>query len=591
MDKTEFEIENKKLLRKNRALKQALKQDSILRNKYDEALKELRYKDEQLTALNSSLENKVKHKTKSLKDALEHESRMKNILEMITDVNESLVGILNVDTIVKQSIKKICKVNEYKFCWLGFSTDDGLEIIYDSNNKNRIFFQDINLPKKYRKNKNSKNSNLFKSALQALETNKIVITALNDDEKHNIVKKENYVELKVSIHIPLIENNRTTSFAVLSIYSSKDDFNREEIALLENLASDISFAINISNHRNNMEKLENERISNYEETILAFVNMIEQRDSYTAGHTLRVAEYSSKIAKEMKIEYSQIKKLEKASILHDIGKIVTPDSILLKPNALTLLEYDLIKQHAVSGYKMLSQIAMYEDLAKIIKQHHERYDGSGYPDGLKGDEIDILAHIMGLADTFDAMTTNRIYKQKESVKSALNEIKTLSGTLFHPKVVDAALKVLKNIKMVATTQLPEDDLEHKRFSYFFSDNLTGVYNEKFLEFELINDSMSYTSVNMFLLKNFSEYNRKFSWEDGNNLLIKIAHLFSESFRDANIFRLHGDDFVILSSAHLDMDDDFFEKNSLFENETISFDHAYLDNATQHEIAKFIASFR
>jgi len=588
MDKIDLEAQNKKLVRTNRALKQALQQDSLLRHKYDEALKELKRKDEELIELNISLEKKIKQKTKNLKDALKHESRMKNILEMITDVNESLVGVLNVDTIVKQSIKKICKVDEYKFCWLGFSTNDGLEVIFNTSNQQINYVPNLDILDECSKNSDCEDNDLFQPIFEVLKTDKTVISEFTEDIKQNQIRIKNDVELNASIHIPLTENNKSTPFAVLSVYSNNDEFNREEIKLLENLGSDISFAINISNHRNSMEKLEDERISNYEETILAFVNMIEQRDSYTAGHTLRVAEYSSKIAKEMKIEHLQIKKLEKASILHDIGKIVTPDSILLKPGALTLLEYDLIKQHALSGYKMLSQIAMYEDLAQIIRQHHERYDGSGYPDGLKGEEIDILAHIMGLADTFDAMTTNRIYKHRESVEDALIEIGSLSGTLFHPKVVEAALKVLKDIKIVSTTQLPEDKLEHKRFSYFFSDNLTGVYNEKFLELELINDDMSYRCVNIFLLKNFSEYNRKFSWEDGNILLIKVANLLSETFEGANIFRLHGDDFVILSDKHLELEDNFDE---IFIDEIISFEHKYLDDSNQHEIAQFIASFR
>jgi len=588
MNKIELEAQNKKLIRTNKALKQALQQDSLLRHKYDEALKELKKKDEELIELNISLEKKIKQKTKNLKDALKHESRMKNILEMITDVNESLVGVLNVDTIVKQSIKKICKVDEYEFCWLGFPSDDGLEIILNTENQQINYVPNLDALDECNKNSDCRDNDLFQPIFEVLKADKTVISAFTDDIKQSQIRIKNYVELNTSIHIPLTENNRSTPFAVLSVYSSNNEFNREEIKLLENLCSDISFAINISNHRNSMEKLEDERISNYEETILAFVNMIEQRDSYTAGHTLRVAEYSSKIAKEMKIEHVQIKKLEKASILHDIGKIVTPDSILLKPGALTLLEYDLIKQHALSGYKMLSQIAMYEDLAQIIKQHHERYDGSGYPDGLKGEEINILAYIMGLADTFDAMTTNRIYKHRESVEDALIEIKSLSGTLFHPKVVDAALKALRDIKIVSTTQLPEDKLEHKRFSYFFSDNLTGVYNEKFLELELINDDMSYSCVNIFLLKNFSEYNRKFSWEEGNILLIKIANLLSETFEGANIFRLHGDDFIILSDKHLEFEDNF---DDIFINEIISFEHKYLDDANQHEIAQFIASFR
>jgi two-component system sensor histidine kinase TtrS len=322
---------------------------------------------------------------------------------------------------------------------------------------------------------------------------------------------------------------------------------------LENLGKDIAFAMSINRHRNILENLELEKVSNYEETILAFVDIIEQRDAYTAGHTLRVAQYCRKISEALDISEQDVSKLEKAAILHDIGKVVTPDSILLKPGRLSALEYDLIKQHAVSGYKMLSKIAMYQDLADIIKHHHEHYDGSGYPDGIKADEISLSTHIMIVSDAFDAMTTNRIYKGRKTVEEALGEIQSLSGIHFHPLVVEAALQTLKNVDINDTSQLPHSDLEQKRFSYFFQDSLTTLHNETYLSVVINKELPNFECLNLLLLRDFTQYNRDHGWGGGNDLLIKIANKLQTDFPSAQIFRFHGDDFVILKQKHMDID--------------------------------------
>ncbi|MEA3522760.1 MAG: PAS domain S-box protein, partial [Campylobacterota bacterium] len=130
-----------------------------------------------------------------------------------------------------------------------------------------------------------------------------------------------------------------------------------------------------------------EKVENFEKTLESFVSMVEQRDTYTAGHSERVAKYSRLIATEMNYSEEDCELIHRAAILHDIGKIATPDNILLKPKGLTELEYSLIQEHVETSYKILSSIPMYKDLADIIVHHHERYDGKGYPHGYKKDEI------------------------------------------------------------------------------------------------------------------------------------------------------------------------------------------------------------
>jgi len=198
----------------------------------------------------------------------------------------------------------------------------------------------------------------------------------------------------------------------------------------------------VQERSNAILNLQQERYENYEKTLESFVSMVDERDTYTGGHSQRVATYCRLIAKEMGYSDSECDMIYKAGILHDIGKISTPDSVLLKPSKLTDLEYKLVVEHVTIGYNLLSNIPMYKDIAEIILCHHERHDGKGYPKGIQGDEIPVFGRIIKVADSFDAMTTSRIYKARVSLSQAMKELKDCSGTQFHPEVVESAIKAL-----------------------------------------------------------------------------------------------------------------------------------------------------
>ncbi|MDZ5710797.1 HD domain-containing phosphohydrolase [Jeotgalibacillus haloalkalitolerans] len=170
--------------------------------------------------------------------------------------------------------------------------------------------------------------------------------------------------------------------------------------------------------------------------------MVEAKDRYTANHSQRVAEYSVGIARKMKMDTGHLKRLTRAAFLHDIGKVNVPEEILNKPGKLTNEEYEIMKKHPADGAHMVAQ-TYYKDLAPIIHQHHERLDGSGYPDGLKGDEILIEARIIAVSDTFDALTEDRVYRKAWTAASALEEIKAHKGDLYDETVVELFEEVLR----------------------------------------------------------------------------------------------------------------------------------------------------
>lgn len=208
------------------------------------------------------------------------------------------------------------------------------------------------------------------------------------------------------------------------------------IQLLSRIASRAALALEYVRFRRRSRRA-------LEETITVLAAVVEGRDSYTESHCLHLAEMSLALGVRMGLGQERLDRLNFGGLLHDIGKVSVPDSILAKPGALTDLEYDQMKTHASVGENILARIGSLEDVAPIVGQHHERIDGSGYPRGLQGDDILLEARILAVADTFDAMTTERPYRAALPWSRAVEEISSGSGTLFDPAVVDIFLQYME----------------------------------------------------------------------------------------------------------------------------------------------------
>lgn len=179
-------------------------------------------------------------------------------------------------------------------------------------------------------------------------------------------------------------------------------------------------------------------------TFIAVSNMVEFRDPYTAGHERRVGMIAKKIGQYLGWSRERYDSLELIGLVHDIGKISIPAEILSKPTQLTPLEMELMKTHAQNGYEILKDVPFNAPVAEVIWQHHERLDGSGYPRGLKGDDILPETRIVSVADVIEAISSHRPYRPALGVESALAEIKRGRGTLYDAEVVDAAIHLIQN---------------------------------------------------------------------------------------------------------------------------------------------------
>lgn len=182
---------------------------------------------------------------------------------------------------------------------------------------------------------------------------------------------------------------------------------------------------------------ENELIDLVDGLILSFVNALDAKSPWTKGHSLRVKHYSTMIALELGVSVADITMLGISALLHDIGKIGTYDDILNKVESLTEAEFEMIKKHPANAVNILAPIKEFSEILPIIKGHHERMDGQGYPDGLKGDEIPFFARILCVADAYDAITSERPYKAQMDRNEGLREVQRSAGNHFDAVIVDA----------------------------------------------------------------------------------------------------------------------------------------------------------
>ncbi len=221
------------------------------------------------------------------------------------------------------------------------------------------------------------------------------------------------------------------------------EFSSQDLQILSFITNTASIAVN---NQYSLQKLE----QSYLDTVQALIAALESRDEYTRGHSMRVMNYSIGIAKYLKLSEDMMRLLKDAAILHDIGKIGVRDDILLKAGILTHEEVLEMRKHPEISSYIVRSISSLQEVGMVVRSHHERYDGTGYPDGLKAEEIHIGARIMAVADAFDAMTSNRTYRRALDIGSAVKELKNMAGTQFDRDCVDAMLKYLSENEIKTT---------------------------------------------------------------------------------------------------------------------------------------------
>ena len=215
--------------------------------------------------------------------------------------------------------------------------------------------------------------------------------------------------------------------------------------------NDEPIALEIDEEMSEMKKMNDELTETnavlenaYLELVETLRLAVEAKDKYTRGHSDRVSAYSVLLGEKLGLSTRRLKTLRIGGVFHDVGKIGVPDSILLKENGLNDNEYAEIKKHTVVGADILQPVSYFKNILPIIKYHHEKYDGTGYPEGLKGEKIPYLARIVAVADSFDAMTSRRSYRNSLTRKKVIKQFEIGKGTQFDPQIADVMLDIIKN---------------------------------------------------------------------------------------------------------------------------------------------------
>ncbi|MDQ7824610.1 MAG: HD domain-containing phosphohydrolase [Candidatus Eremiobacteraeota bacterium] len=297
--------------------------------------------------------------------------------------------------------------------------------------------------------------------------NQLVVKVARNIEKHTIKSEDfkvssNIIQKVVKEKKPILSSNamddpRFDSFGSVSLHSIRSILcipmiNKERVIgviYVDNRVKtgvfkkgDLQLLSAISYHA--ATAVENARLyGNLKNAVKALANAIEARDTYTRGHVERVCRYSLEIANELHLSKHDLNEIEISSILHDVGKIGVPDTILKKPGPFTPEEREIMEKHTIQGKAIVEPIDLSQKVKDGILYHQERYDGNGYPNKLKGEDIPLFARILGVADAYDAMRSDRPYRKKLPREVAIAELKKYNGIQFDPVIVEAFMRVLQ----------------------------------------------------------------------------------------------------------------------------------------------------
>ncbi len=382
-----------------------------LKRHEEEYIGEIRILKEKLTQYNLALEDKIREKTTEL--------------TLLFEIGRELTSSLQLEEVLHTIVERTADVLDVERCSL---------LLLDET-KNELFIAAA---------KGIPHEVIAKTRIKMGEKisgwvleNKISIL-VEDIEKDIRFSKRNEERYftRSFISVPLVFKGRKIGVINVNNKRSRQIFTKEELRLVEGIADQAAVAVENARLYSNLRGV-------YLQIIATLTSIIEVKDHYTKGHSERVTTYAVELAKKMGFSSSQIEIVRLACQLHDLGKIGIHENILTKPGKLSKEEWEEIKLHPLKGAEILKPLTFLNDVIRLIEQHHERFDGKGYPYGNRGGDIDLRARIMAVADSFDAMTTDRPYAKALSIEEAIKELERCKGTQFDPEVVDAFISLIK----------------------------------------------------------------------------------------------------------------------------------------------------
>ena len=377
----------------------------------------------------------------AMAEALKRENRLRRI---ISTSNQALIKAQDEQQLLDTICRIITEQADYPLAWVGFTGQDARQTLRPVAAAGLAPDEWGLLPRSWAATPEGDNP-----AGRAIRSAAHVFVA--DVKSESVCEACRRLAAKLGyrsiLAFPLLDGDKP--FGALTIAAVEPAaFTESEIELLAELAGDLAYGLvaQRSEGRRHAAEWEREQLllqleMSLDKTVLAMARAMEARDPYTAGHQERVAQLATAIAKKMELTASQVESIRIAATVHDIGKINIPAEILSKPGRLSPIEFELIKGHSAVGHDLLKGIDFPWPVAQMVRQHHERLDGSGYPDGLAGDDILLEARIIAVADVMEAMSSHRPYRPALPVAQALDEIESHKGVHYDPRVVDACVRL------------------------------------------------------------------------------------------------------------------------------------------------------
>lgn len=361
--------------------------------------------------------------------------------------NKILIHVSDERQLITDMCHTLVEEGGYDLAWIGFLEQDENSSIrpvaYAGNGESHIDA----LNNSWGDNEHGKGPTGRAARLGTLQVEQSTTPVKVRDSKKHAKPEQRFAS---SIVLPLKEVDGKT-YGVLNIYSSETQaFDDDEINLLQQLADDLSFGLLTLRTRQERDHFQKQHIqSAYRlkeslvDTIRAVAMTVEKRDPYTAGHQSRVADLSVAIGKELGLDNERIEGLHLGAMIHDIGKIYIPAEILNRPGHLSVHEFGMIKTHSDVGYDIIKNVKFPWPVAEMVLQHHERMDGSGYPNGLKGEDIILEARIIAVADVVEAITAHRPYRPALGIDKALDEIESKKGLIYDREVANSCIRLFR----------------------------------------------------------------------------------------------------------------------------------------------------
>lgn len=363
-------------------------------------------------------------------------------LETLTEFSSLLNSTLDTAEVREKALEATCRLLACETASLFLIDAKTAELTWDTalGNVGQELKQSIRLP--------IDNSSIAGSV--AMSGERLILNDVQSDPRHSKRASEKTRHVRTMVVVPLL--NRGKTIGVLQAINKLPSvparptsydwpmFNSEDLRLLETLAHQVAIAVENAQLYSRLK-------SSFYQTVEAIAEAIEKKDQYTGGHTKRVKYFSECIAKYLDMTPAEIDRVRLSAIMHDVGKIGIEDKILKKSAPLDPYEWPVMKTHPELGFQILKKVDGIEDVIAGMRLHHERWDGKGYPLGLKGEEIPLVAQIIAVADTYDAMISTRPYRKGMDPQVAYDEISANSGIQFAPRVVEAFKKAYKHEKM------------------------------------------------------------------------------------------------------------------------------------------------